>query len=144
MAPKTLLFALAFFCSNILCYAPSSNVTRVAGASKAHYKELTLLDRKPNRAYAWMDTITYPRKEVATSTLAVTMWRTAYLIEDVPELLAIEPPPANSSDQTRRELEIVLKLQSTRTDKDISRYRTLAGIYHSPNNINTLDPDYDR
>src|SRR5688500_9842888 len=127
MVPKMLFFALTFFCANILCYPQSSIVSRDAGPARAHYKQLTLLDRKPNPDYAWMDTITFPRKEVATSTLAVTMWRTAYLIDDVPELLAIEPPPANSSDQTRRELEFLLKLQSSRTGKEISRYRTLAG-----------------
>jgi acid phosphatase (class A) len=62
----------------------------------------------------------------------------------VPELLAIQAPPANSSQQTRKELEFLAKLRDTRTDKDITRYRTLAGIYHSPNNFNPLDPDYDR
>jgi hypothetical protein len=104
MVPQTLLFALSFFCSNILCYAQSANGSRVARPAKTHYKELALFDKTTNSAYAWMDTMTYPRKEVATSTLAVTMWRTAYLIDDVPELLAIDPPPANSSDQTRKNL----------------------------------------
>lgn len=118
--------------------------SRVADESKAHYKTLSSLDKKPTSAFAWMDTIKYPRKEVATGTLAVTMWRTVYLIDDVPELLGIEPPPANSSEQTRKELEFLAKLRDTRTDKDISRYRNLAGIYHSPNNFNPLDPDYDR
>jgi acid phosphatase (class A) len=144
MLSRTLLFVLNFFYSTILCYSQSLFGIRAEDPPKAHYAELALLDQSPDPAFAWMDTITYPRKDVATSTLAVTMWRTAYLIDDVPELLAIDPPPANSSDQTRKELEFLLKLQGSRTDKDISRYRTLAGIYHSPNNINPLDPDYDR
>ena len=78
-----------------------------------------------------MDTIPYPRKEVGTSSMAVTVWRTAYLIDDIPELLAIEAPPANSSVQTRKELEFLLKLQASRTEKEISRYKTLAGVYHT-------------
>jgi acid phosphatase (class A) len=144
MLPRTLLFVLIFSYSTILCYSQSLIRIHSEDPPKAHYKELGSLDNSPNSAYAWMDTITFPRKEVATSTLAVTMWRTAYLIDDVPELLAIDPPPANSSDQTRKELEFLLKLQGSRTEKEISRYRSLAGIYHSPNNINPLDPDYDR
>ena len=131
---------LSFF----LAYSQSIPASKSAPPSKGHYRDLSLLNRKHNAAYAWMDTITYPRKEVATSTMAVTMWRTAYLTDDVPELLAIEEPPANSSDQTRKELEFLLKLQSSRTETQIGRYRMLAGVFHSPNNFNPLDPDYDR
>lgn len=72
------------------------------------------------------------------------MLRTVYLIEDVPDLLAIQNPPANSSDQTRKELEFLLQLQEKRSEDDIKRYKTLAGIYHSPNNFNPLDADYDQ
>jgi acid phosphatase (class A) len=90
-----------------------------------------------------MDTIKYPAKEMATSTLAATMMRTVYLIEDVSSLLQMQPP-ANSSEQTRAELKFLLELQEKRTDQDVARYRRLAGIFHSPNNFNPLDPDYDR
>jgi acid phosphatase (class A) len=143
---RKLIFTLALglLSTIIASYSQSVPAVRNARPAKAHYKELSLLDRKPNSAFAWMDTITFPRKEVATSTMAVTMWRTAYLIDEVPELLEIEEPPANSSEQTRKELEYLLKLQSLRTERDINRYRMLAGIYHSPNNFNQLDPDYDR
>ena len=118
-------------------------VRQVTGA-RVHYKEFSELDKKPNLLFAWMDTITFPRKEVATSTLAATMLRTVFLLEDVPSLLAIDPPPANSSDQTRKELEFLLQLQDTRREKEIRRYKKLAGIFHNPGNFNPLDPDYDR
>src|SRR5687768_17356939 len=120
------------------------NSIRKPAPAKAHYKTLAELDPGPNPTFSWMDTIKYPLREVGTGTLAVTMLRTVYLIEDVPELLSIQKPPANSSDQTRKELEFLLQLQEKRTDDDIKRYKTLAGIYHSPNNFNPLDPDYDR
>jgi acid phosphatase (class A) len=123
-------------------YKESSN--RTARPSKDHYKTLGALSAKTDAAYAWMDTIVYPAKEVATGTLAATMMRTAYLIEDVPSLLNIQPPPANSSEQTRAELKFLLELEKKRTTEEVNRYKTLAGIFHSPNNFNPLDPDYDR
>jgi acid phosphatase (class A) len=111
---------------------------------KDHYRTLYQLDKKPHASFAWMDTITYPAKEVATGTLAATMLRTVYLIEDVPSLLHISPPPANSSEQTRAELRFLLELQEKRDSVQVARYKKLAGIYHSPNNFNPLDPDYHR
>lgn len=130
--------------SIIITYAQKPYVARELAPAKEHYKNLGELDNKPNSFFAWMDTLKYPPKEVATSTLAATMLRTVYLIEDVPELLAIQKFPANSSDQTRKELEILVAFQNKRTDENISRYRKLAGIFHSPGNFNPLDPDYDR
>ena len=117
---------------------------RFAAPSKDHYKTLAALSAKPDPAFAWMDTIKYPAKEVATGTLSATMMRTVYLIEDVPSLLNIQPPPANSSEQTRAEIKFLLELQEKRTPDDVNRYKKLAGIFHSPNNFNPLDADYDR
>jgi len=124
--------------------AQKSYFLRNAAPAEGHYKTLSELDSRPNSVFSWMDTIKYPRKEVATSTLAATMLRTVYLIEDVPDLLDIQKAPANSSDQTRKELEFLLEMQKKRTDADIERYRKLAGIFHSPSNFNPLDPDYSR
>jgi acid phosphatase (class A) len=117
---------------------------RAAKPATDHYKTIGSLSPKPDPVYAWMDTIAYPAKEVGTGTLGATMMRTAYLIEDVPSLLNIQPPPANSSEQTRAELKFLLGLQEKRTPEEITRYQTLAGFFHSPNNFNPLDPDYDR
>ena len=141
---KFLLTFCLSVCVLITIHAQSRYSPREVAAPQAHYKELTKLDSKPSKAYSWMDTITYPRKEVATGTLAATMLRTVYLIEDVPALLDIPKFPANSSEQTREELKLLLKFQQERTEEQINRYRKLAGIFHSPGNFNPLDPDYDR
>ena len=130
--------------SIITGYAQPAHIRREAASAKEHYKSLWGLNNKPDPSFAWMDTIKYPPKEVATSTLAATMLRTVYLIDDVPELLTIQKQPANSSAQTRKELEILLEFQKKRTAENVNRYRRLAGIFHSPGNFNPLDPDYDR
>jgi acid phosphatase (class A) len=139
------LFFSLFLTINVKAQTPYAEFARrIATPPKDHYKTLGELSAKADPAYAWMDTITYPAKEVATGTLAATMMRTAYLIKDVPSLFNIQLPPVNSSEQTRAELKFLMALQEKRTDEDINRYRSLAGIFHSPNNFNPLDPDYDR
>ncbi|MFC0771727.1 phosphatase PAP2 family protein [Terrimonas alba] len=109
-----------------------------------HYKKLQALDSRPDLSRHWLDTLTFPAREITTSVLAATKMRTVYLVEDVPSLLQIPAPPANSSVQTAAELKYLLELQTKRTDEDVRRYKNLAGIFHSPNNFNPFDPDYDR
>lgn len=142
--PKYFLICFLALIIKTEIFAQQSYSKKEAAPATTHYKTLLESDGKPNSSYSWMDTIKYPPREVATSTLAATMLRTVYLIEDVPSLLDIPKPPANSSDQTRKELAFLLELQGKRTDADIERYRKLAGIFHSPGNFNPLDPDYDR
>jgi acid phosphatase (class A) len=113
-------------------------------SASGHYAKLGLLDARPDASRSWMDTIKFPAKEVTTGILAATKMRTIYLIEDIPALLQIPDPPANSSAQTRAELDYLLELQDKRTTDDVQRYKKLAGIFHSPNNFNPFDPDYDR
>jgi len=117
---------------------------RKTDAPVNHYKTLGQLDTSPDQAFSWMDTIQFPAKDVTTGILAATKMRTVYLIEDVPALLQIPAPPANSSVQTRAELDYMLELQNKRTSIETERYKKLAGIFHSPNNFNPYDPDYDR
>jgi acid phosphatase (class A) len=59
-------------------------------------------------------------------------------------LLTIPQPPANSSDQTRAELDFMLDLQAKRTPAEVERYTKLAAIYHNPTTSNPYDPDYAR
>ncbi len=141
---KIFLF-LSLFISLIATQAQKTiQLEKTLASATGYYKALGSLNSKPDPSFAWMDTIRYPPKEVATGTLAATMMRTVYLIEDVPFLLQIAPPPANSSEQTRAELKLLMDLQKKRTDEDAGHYQRLAGIFHSPNNFNPLDRDYDR
>ncbi|MGK2864924.1 MAG: phosphatase PAP2 family protein [Chitinophagaceae bacterium] len=109
-----------------------------------HYKKLAMLDGRTDPARSWMDTISFPARENATGTLAATKLRTVYLNSDVSSLLNIAQPPANSSAQTKAELDFLLELQEKRTQQEIERCQKLAGIFHSPNNFNPYDKDYDR
>ena len=124
--------------------AQTSKYLQSTAGPSAHYEILGRLDARPDPSFSWMDTIKFPAKDVTTGILAATMMRTVYLIEDIPSLLQIPDPPANSSAQTRAELDYLLELQDKRTPLEVERYKKLAGIFHSPNNFNPFDPDYDR
>lgn len=109
-----------------------------------HYKTLSAIDRRANPARAGLDTIRFSLKDASKGSFVSTRLRGVYLPTDVPALLTIPAPPANSSDQTRAELDFMLDLQAKRTLAEVERYTKLAAIYHSPTTSNPYDPDYVR
>lgn len=107
------------------------------------YKTLSTLNPFPNPARAWMDTITYPWSEYSKGALTNSLMRTAYLsAEDEAKLPGLVQFPANSSDQTRAELDHLLNLQKNRTPKEIERAQYIANFGSTPSIINPLDSEY--
>ena len=69
--------------------------------------------------------------------------RTVYLNEqDEAKLPSLIKFPANSSDQTRAELDYLLHLQNTRTKAETDKAEYIANIGSWPNIINPADPEY--
>ena len=110
----------------------------------AHYKTLAVIDRKPNASRAVLDTLRFRMQDAGKGSFVNTRLRGIYLPADVPALLVVPQPPANSSDQTRAELDFMLDLQAKRTPAEVERYTKLAAIYHNPTTSNLHDPDYTR
>jgi acid phosphatase (class A) len=107
-----------------------------------HYKELQGIRSKPNPERAWMDTIKYPPKEYGSS-LTFVLVKPRYLSEQ--EVKTIRDGitfPANSSDQTRKELDYLLVLQNNRTAQQKKRVEFLADIGYWPQ-INLLPSHND-
>ena len=108
-----------------------------------YYKILAALSSEPNHERKSLDTIQFPWTEYSKSALGNSMWRTYYLnAEDEEKLPSFINCPANSSNQTKGDLEYLLKLQNTRTTADTTRAQFIAQIGSWPNIINPLDPDY--
>jgi acid phosphatase (class A) len=108
-----------------------------------HYKTLAEISAAPNQARANLDTTTFPWLEYSKGALANSLMRTYYLSqEDEAKLPGLIKFPANSSDQTRAELDYMLALQSKRTKQEIDRANYIANIGSWPNIINPTDPDY--
>ena len=107
---------------------------------QGHYKELAAKSKYPVPGSA-LDTVHFPEKEFRRA--AYLKLRTVYL--NVPaEAFAVPPPPANSSEQTRAELDYLLAIQNTRTEEQIQQSKAYAKIYYDPFTINPSDADYQR
>jgi Membrane-associated phospholipid phosphatase len=107
------------------------------------YQPLKQLSSAPNKKRQHLDTIQYPWLEYSKGALGNALWRTVYLSPADEEVLpSLVELPANSSDQTRAELDYLLKLQNTRTKQEIERAEYIANIGSWPNISNPTDPDY--
>ncbi len=109
-----------------------------------NYKTLGSLSALPNKSRAWMDTISFPWAEYSKGALTSSLMRPYYMsVEDEAKLPTLISFPANSSDETRAELDYLLQLQKTRTTEQIERAQYIANFGSSPSYINPLDSDYD-
>ncbi len=108
-----------------------------------HYKSLAAMSPAADPANERLDTITFPWSEYSKGALANSLMRTYYLSkEDEEKLPGYIKYPANSSLQTRAELDYMLQLQAKRTREEIRRAEYIANIGSWPNIINPLDADY--
>ncbi|PRY14899.1 acid phosphatase (class A) [Pontibacter ummariensis] len=116
-----------------------STLFKEVSPASDHYKTISSADATARDAD--LETIAFPEKDFRRG--AYLKMRTVYL--DVPvEAFKIQPYPANSSEQTRKELDFLLELQEKRTAEDEARTDTLAIVYHDPFTVNPNDPDYPR
>lgn len=108
-----------------------------------YYKTYGALNALPNPVRAWMDTITFPWSEYSQNAITNSLVRTVYLSkEDEAKLPGLIHAPANSSDETRAELDYLLSLQISRTKEQIDRVQYIANIGSWYNILNPADPDY--
>ena len=102
--------------------------------SKNHYASLRQLDSKPTATRADLDKIVFPASKYSSGTLIYTMITPHYLTnEQVQQLKTSIKFPANSSDQTKAELEYLLAWQAKRTQAESDRAsQVLAPIGYWP------------
>lgn len=113
---------------------------------KNHYQTLQEFDASPQSAFAWMDTIAYPPELYTSYTLLFTQAKPSYLSEEQVDFLVKSVQfPANSSTQTRAELDFLLSLQKKRTTPQTDRVMELARIGYWPDaNLLTSNPRYQQ
>jgi len=135
-----LLFALV---TGAAAQAQSSQeksvVYKAVSPATDHYKVYGALDASAKGGE--LEKIAFPAKDFRRG--AYLKMRTVYL--DLPvAAFKIKPYPANSSAQTRAELDFLLELQEKRTALDKARTDTMAIVYYDPFTVNPNDPDYSR
>ncbi|WP_018621614.1 phosphatase PAP2 family protein [Spirosoma luteum] len=137
-------YRLLLFLALARLFTTASAQTRPTVPISGQYQRLAGIDRRVNPARASMDTVHFLLKDASKGSFVSTRLRGVYLPADVPTLLTVPAPPANSSDQTHAELDYLLDLQANRTPAEVEHYTKLAAIYHSPTVSNPYDPDYIR
>lgn len=126
---------LALFLSITSIFGQGSSISTIHKIEPAenHYAKLKILDNSPRQNFKWMDTIAYPPELYRNNTLLFALTKPEYLTsEQVGFLVNSVDFPANSSTQTRAELDFLLELQNTRTEKEIKRVLEIASIGYWP------------
>lgn len=137
---QTTLFNLLF--ASIVTCSFSQTIHPLDPIGK-YYKTYSLLSALPNPQRAWMDTIKFPWSEYSQNAITNSLVRTVYLSkEDEAKLPGLINFPANSSNETRAELDYLLSLQNSRTKEQIARAEYIANIGSWFNILNPGDPDY--
>jgi acid phosphatase (class A) len=137
---RLLLILVVITIINVPLYSQSIHPLEPAGS---HYKTLAVISPAADPGNGKLDTITFPWNEYSKGALSNSLMRTYYLSrEDEEKLPSLIKYPANSSLQTRAELDYLLQLQAKRTPEEIRRAEYIANIGSWPNIINPLDSEY--
>lgn len=127
---------LVLLCSLALQTAALAQTAMVLNGSKKPTKE-----NKSDAAIGSLNDITFPEADFTRG--AYLKLRTVYL--DMPlSKFKLKPFPANSSAETRAELDFLLYLQKTRNAEAINRTETMAAVYYDPLTTDPTDADYSR
>ena len=119
----------------------AQKANRRAADVAAHYRQLAKSSREPVATRASMDTITFPVAAGSAVSKAALTLPVVYLT-DIPELLNIPRPPANSSEQTRAELDYLLRVQQSRKPEEIQGAKELAELFFIPLLTDATHPHY--
>jgi acid phosphatase (class A) len=97
--------------------------------ARGHYQQLGAFSPAPDSKNAELDQLKFPFDAAAAERrLSIKPY---YLTNTKPEDLNLPNPPANSSEQTRAELNYLLGLQAQRTKLDTDASLIMADIYYN-------------
>jgi acid phosphatase (class A) len=134
------ILGLVMAVATTMVAAVAGEPTPSPAPERGHYARLAALDATPTPARANLDTLTFPLDRWGD----LYNWRLVkphYVTVPLDSFTALEPP-ANSSAQTRAELDYLLGLQERRTDQEHTWCLEMADIYHHPLLSNPADPRY--
>jgi acid phosphatase (class A) len=134
---KIYLFLLSFYvgCSVIAHgqMAIPAGFSRGLTPARGHYKVLASMSPKPGYASRGLDSIKFPfDKAMAAEVLSL---KPVYLRTVSLDDFQLPAPPANSSEQTRAELDYLLALQNSRTPEDVRASLYMSNVHESPADV---------
>jgi acid phosphatase (class A) len=132
---KSVLFAFLFF-SPFLSYGQKSGTDRELTSIRGNYKTLATLSPQPKSSNLDIDKLKFPFNQAwADKVLSV---KPVYLKNTSVDDFKLPGPPANSSEQTRAELNYLLILQHNRNAEDISSSLYMSNNQETPSDIGRL------
>lgn len=97
--------------------------------ARGHYEQLKAIDAQPKSATEVVDKLKFPFDSAkAARRLSLKPY---YLTDVTADDFKIPDPPANSSKQTRAEINYLLGLQQHRTEEDVRTSLHMAGVYYN-------------
>ncbi len=128
----TILLLLLITVLNSFIYAqpPIPKSSRAETDSRGFYKTLSKYDSEPSSKSNPLDTLRFPVSEKQKESLKA---KPPYYLAADPSLVKVPPPPANSSLQTRKELDYLLQLQQQRSEEDVRASLFYAGVWYNTN-----------
>jgi len=103
---------------------------------RGHYKTLAAIDPKPLTDHEAIDKLTFPYDDKFAS--KVLSEKPHYLKDVTVNDFILPDPPANSSLQTRAELNYLLGLQESRSNEDIRSSLYMSSVFLSPSEMGKL------
>lgn len=131
---RTLNLLIVLLVSATVVYSQKYKIKEFAPA-RGHYKALQSFDARPKSAGEEIDKQKFPYNETsAEKRLSLK----PYYLENVRlDEFKVPDPPANSSEQTRAEINYLLSLQQQRTTLDVESSLYMAGVFYS----NRIQPE---
>ena len=125
--------------SSIRKTAPMDANGRALTPSRGHYKQLAAISRERS----WNTELDEMKSPVSPKDSKWLDKKPVYLVNVSKDEFNLQPPPANSSDQTRAELNYLINLAKNRTADDVLKSLAMSKVYY---NINTKpsDTSYNR
>lgn len=122
------LFISVFILSSLSSVA-QKNKTKELTPARGHYKQLNAFSAKPKSTHEEIDKQNFQtNKETIERRLSL---KPVYLQNISIEDFRIPDAPANSSDQTRAEIDYLLALQKYRTKEDVRSSLYMADVYYN-------------
>ena len=134
------LHLIFLLCLTILIEGKSQKqIIRELSPAKGYYKSLQAFSPKPKSADDTTDLEKFPY-DAASAEKRLSL-KPYYLQGTTLDDFSVPPPPANSSEQTRAELNYLLQLQQHRSQLDVESSMYMAGIFYNLR-ITQDDPAY--
>jgi acid phosphatase (class A) len=136
---KTVLSTFILVLIVSLALGQTGKIQRTLTPARGHYKQLATFSSKPSSANAEIDSKKFitPKDAIERRLSLKPLYLTNVTVDD----FKIPDVPANSSAQTRAEINYLLALQKTRTEEDVRASLYMADIYYNLR-VKPEDPTY--